>query len=120
MNKNHISIKKPIVPDYARGYKDGYHDGKKEGTGDSEKVLANDLVYIYGALCLHLKDKYGWSKLSIENLVLELQDKWVEAYKYESEERMHGRKPVSIPQKVKTELNIDLVQSFGIKDWSEE
>lgn len=97
-------------------YKVGFNDGYAKGLERSHQLMAIDLTYIYGMLCLHFFEKEGWTGEQVQELVLELQEEWVAESEYEYETRQGGTMPESIPDKVKRITGVDLVQGLGIKD----
>jgi|GEM_PF-3932228 len=65
-------------------YKVGFNDGYEKGLKKSNEIMAVDLAYIYGMLCLHFFNNEGWSTEKLNELVIQLQDEWVEESEYES------------------------------------
>lgn len=60
-------------PQYKKGYIDGVKAGQKHGT----YVVKNDLIGVYGAMALCLKER-GWKTDTILKLMKQIQNKWTE------------------------------------------
>lgn len=82
-------------PQYKKGYIDGVKAGQKHGT----YVVKNDLIAVYGAMALCLKQN-GWKTDTILRLMKQIQNKWGEVIQSDN----------SMVVEVKEKLGIDIEQ----------
>lgn len=71
--------------DYRRGYNQGLKVGLKKSVAIG--VMNKDLIYAYGCMALVLTDR-GWGQDDIEDLIDDIQAKWVWIEKDEDKETM--------------------------------
>lgn len=112
----YLPVKKapsPVQKAYQQGYQAGYIAGTRE---PSVKVINEDIRFIYGGMCLALKELFGFGPERLNRTVEKIQEIW----SLESEEnRKNMERDVQIKRekfidRVQRVTGVDIVQTFDL------
>lgn len=98
------------------GFEEGYKKGYAEGMNGKDAVLNNDILAIYGMMCICLHEDCGWDSEKIESLCRDIQYQWNNYADWSYEERKNGRSVDKIEDMVKGITGVDFVQILGVED----
>lgn len=107
--------------EYARGFNAGLNAGIKKGVQmktnlKHDVMIDNDLIMIYGMMCLWLKNKFGYSTEQIEEACIDIQEMWSMFYDDMMAAKAEGKPAPFLPDIVEKETGVALAQVFNAEE----